>query len=86
MNLSSDGTGNRGLMNSILNSSPLDGDFFDDFGQRLPGPRLWESDYYDNSKESRIIASLRADVKLADFLTYQLKLSPGCPWRPSCAR
>mgnify|MGYP003664267996 CR=1 FL=1 len=75
MNLSTDGTGNRGLMASILNASPLNDDIFGDDGEPLANPNLWASDYYDHSKESRIVASLSLDYKLTDFLTYQLKLS-----------
>ncbi|GGF77032.1 SusC/RagA family TonB-linked outer membrane protein [Wenyingzhuangia marina] len=75
MNLSTDGTGNRGLMNSILNASPLNDDIFADDGEPLSNPRLWASDYYDNSKESRMVASFSTDIKLTDFLTYQFRLS-----------
>ncbi|MFD0991178.1 SusC/RagA family TonB-linked outer membrane protein [Mariniflexile jejuense] len=75
MNLSTDGTGNRGLMNAILNASPLNDDIFAEDGEPLSSPYLWASDYYDNSKESRTVASVGADIKFTDFLTYQLKVN-----------
>lgn len=82
-NSASKGTDNLGgtnnnLVRQIVSGAPIIGfgDNFDgdEFDINLDGPRAWISDYDDESKETRLLGSLKLDYKISKAFTYRVTL------------
>ena len=68
------GSFNTSIIRQITTSAPLLGfeeNNLIDAGEALDGPRAWLTDYDDDSREIRTLASFRLDYKINDWLTYR---------------
>ncbi|MDG5490083.1 TonB-dependent receptor [Psychroserpens sp. SPM9] len=82
-NFASKGTENLGgtsnsLIRQVVSGAPIIGqeDNFegDEFDISLDGPRAWISDYDDESKETRLLGSLKLDYKISNAFTYRVAI------------
>ena len=82
-NSASKGTDNLGgtnnnIIRQIVSGAPIVdfGDNFDgaEFDLSLDGPRAWISDYDDDSKETRLLGSLKLDYKISKAFTYRVTI------------
>lgn len=80
-NFASKGTENLGgtsnsLIRQVVSGAPIIGveDNFegDEFDISLDGPRAWISDYDDESRETRLLGSVKLDYKLSKAFTYNV--------------
>lgn len=71
------GGANSSLIRQITLGAPLldysENNLLEDVEESLDGPRAWLSDYNDDSKEFRTLASVSLDYKLSDVFTYRLQ-------------
>lgn len=71
------GGANSSLIRQITLGAPLldysENNLLEDVDESLDGPRAWLSDYDDDSREFRTLASLSLDYEISDVFTHRLQ-------------